>query len=47
MMFDVSFNRFEQGMGSAIAVTLFVLSAVIILPYVYHTSKNLEDITNG
>ncbi len=44
MMFDVSFNRFEQGLGSAIAVVLFLLSAAIILPYVYYSSKGLEEI---
>jgi len=44
MMFDVSFNRFEMGLGSALAVVLLVLSAVIILPYIYHTSRSLEEI---
>ena len=44
MMFDVSFNRFEMGLGSAVAVVLFLLSAAIILPYVYHTSRSLEEI---
>lgn len=44
MMFDVSFNRFEMGLGSAIAVVLFLLSAVIIMPYIYHTSRSLEEI---
>ncbi len=44
MMFDVSFNRFEMGLGSALAVVLLVLSAVIIMPYIYHTSRSLEEI---
>lgn len=46
MMFDVSFNRFEQGLGSAIAVILLLSSAVIILPYVYHSGRGLEEIRN-
>lgn len=45
-MFDFSFNRFDMGLGSAVAVVLLVLSAIIILPYIYHTSKGLEGIRN-
>ncbi len=44
MMFDISFNRFEMGKGSAVAVILFLLSMAIILPYVYHSSKGLEEL---
>jgi len=44
MMFDVSFNRFEMGAGSAIAVVLLVISSAIILPYVFHSSKGLEEL---
>ncbi|MDI9464679.1 MAG: sugar ABC transporter permease [Bacillota bacterium] len=46
LMFDFSFNRFDMGLGSAVAVVLLVLSAIIILPYIYHTSKGLEGIRN-
>jgi ABC-type sugar transport system permease subunit len=46
LMFDFSFNRFDMGLGSAVAVILLILSAIIILPYIYHTSKGLEGIRN-
>lgn len=46
LMFDYSFNRFDMGLGSAVAVILLILSAIIILPYIYHTSKGLEGIRN-
>lgn len=42
LMFDLSFNRFDMGRGSAVAVVLLIISAVIILPYVYYTSRRLE-----
>ena len=45
-MFDMSFNRFDMGMGSAVAVILLLLSAVVILPYIYHSSRQLEGIRN-
>jgi raffinose/stachyose/melibiose transport system permease protein len=43
-MYDVSFSRLQMGMGSAIAVLLLLLSAVIILPYVYYASHRMEGI---
>jgi ABC-type sugar transport system permease subunit len=43
-MYDVSFNRLQMGLGSAVAIILLLLSAIIILPYVYHTSRRLESI---
>lgn len=43
-MYDVAFNRFEMGVGSALAVILLLLSVLIILPYVYYSSQRLEGI---
>lgn len=43
-MYDVSFNRLQMGLGSAVAILLLLLSAMIILPYVYYTSRRLEGI---
>lgn len=41
-MFDVSFDRFDMGSGSAIAVMLLLISATIILPYIVYTTRRLE-----
>lgn len=43
-MYDVSFVQMEMGKGSALAVILLVLSAIIILPYIYYSSRRLEDV---
>lgn len=44
LMYDVSFNRLQMGLGSSIAVILLILAAVIILPYVIYSSRGLEGI---
>lgn len=43
-MYDVAFRRFYLGQGSAIAIVLFVLAAVIISPYLLYSMRKLEEI---
>lgn len=43
-MYDLSFCRLQMGLGSALAIILFLLSAIIVLPYIYYTSRRLEGI---
>jgi ABC-type sugar transport system permease subunit len=45
-IYHFSFNLFEMGAGSAMAVILLLISAVIILPYIHHSTKKLGDIQN-
>lgn len=44
LMFDVSFNRLQMGVGSGVAVVLLVISAAIILPYIIYSSRRLEGV---
>jgi ABC-type sugar transport system permease subunit len=42
-MYDASFNRTELGTGAAIAVCLLLLSAVVVLPYLYVLSARVAE----
>lgn len=43
-MYDVSFNRLQMGLGSAVSVVLLLISAVLIMPYIAHATARLEGI---
>lgn len=43
-MYSTSFSRFQMGAGAAVAVILFVVAAIIVMPYVYYMSGRIEDI---
>ncbi|WP_245261264.1 hypothetical protein [Chelativorans sp. J32] len=43
-MYETSFSRFQMGQGAAIAVVLLVLAAIVIMPYVYYMSNQVEEI---
>ncbi len=38
-MYIEAFNNYKMGYGASIAVMLFMLSLVIIIPYLYRTIK--------
>ncbi len=42
-MYDLAFGRFAMGRASAVAVYLLLLSAVIIMPYIYYMSKRVTE----
>ncbi|SEQ18349.1 carbohydrate ABC transporter membrane protein 1, CUT1 family [Faunimonas pinastri] len=41
-MYDVAFGRLNMGQASAIAVTLLVMAAVFILPYITYMARHVE-----
>jgi multiple sugar transport system permease protein/raffinose/stachyose/melibiose transport system permease protein len=43
-MYETSFSRFQMGQGAAIAVLLLVLAAIVVMPYVYHMSTQVEEV---
>jgi multiple sugar transport system permease protein/raffinose/stachyose/melibiose transport system permease protein len=43
-MYQTSFARFDMGSGAAVAVLLLVIAAIVVMPYIYHTSSKVEDI---
>lgn len=43
-MYETSFSRFQMGQGAAIAVVLLVLAAIVVMPYVYYMSNQVEEI---
>ena len=43
-MYDVSFSRFQMGMGTTISVILFLITVLIILPYILYSNRKMEGI---
>jgi ABC-type sugar transport system permease subunit len=43
-MYETSFSRFLMGQGAAVAVSLLMLSAVVVMPYIYYLSSRVEEI---
>jgi hypothetical protein len=43
-MYDVAFNQFLLGKGAAAAIVLFILSAIIIGPYLIYSIGRVERI---
>lgn len=42
-MYDLAFGRFDMGRASAVAVCLFVIAAIIIMPYIVYMSRRVQD----
>ncbi|MDF0599469.1 sugar ABC transporter permease [Psychromarinibacter sp. C21-152] len=42
-MYDLAFGRFQMGRASAVAVSLLVLSAVVIMPYIWYMTRRVQD----
>lgn len=42
-MYDLAFGRFDMGGASAVAVCLFVIAAIIIMPYIVYMSRRVQD----
>lgn len=42
-MYDLAFGRFDMGRASAVAVCLFVVAAIIIMPYIVYMSRRVQD----
>ncbi len=43
-MYEVSFSRFQMGRGAAVGVIMFLLTALIIGPYLIYSMRKVEDI---
>lgn len=43
-MYETSFSRFLMGQGAAVAVVLLLLSAIVVMPYVYYLSQRVEEV---
>ncbi|NSZ61175.1 sugar ABC transporter permease (plasmid) [Agrobacterium tumefaciens] len=43
-MYSTSFARFQMGAGAAVAVLLFLVAAIVVMPYVFYMSGRMEDI---
>jgi len=43
-MYQTSFARFQMGKGAAIAVYLLILAAIVVMPYIYYMSSQVEEI---
>ncbi len=43
-MYDLTFEQFLMGQGAAAAIVLFVLSALIVGPYLVLSSRSVEEI---
>ncbi|MGZ9810275.1 carbohydrate ABC transporter permease [Pseudoroseicyclus sp. H15] len=44
LMYDVSFQRFQMGLGAAIAVCLMLVAMIVVLPYIIYMSGRIEDV---
>lgn len=42
-MYDLAFGRFDMGRAAAVAVYLFVLAGIIIMPYIIYMSRRVQD----
>jgi ABC-type sugar transport system permease subunit len=43
-MYETSFARFDMGQGSAVAVCLMMVSAVVILPFILYMARFVDEI---
>lgn len=43
-MYSTSFARFQMGAGAAVAVLLFLVAAIVVMPYIFYMSGRMEDI---
>lgn len=42
-MYDLAFGRFDMGRASAVAVYLFIIAGIIIMPYIVYMSRRVQD----
>lgn len=42
-MYETSFTRFNMGQGSAVAVCLMIVSAMVIVPFIVYMARYVED----
>lgn len=42
-MYDLAFGRFDMGRAAAVAVYLFIIAGVIIMPYIIYMSRRVQD----
>jgi multiple sugar transport system permease protein/raffinose/stachyose/melibiose transport system permease protein len=42
-MYDLAFGRFDMGRAAAVAVYLFIIAGIIIMPYIVYMSRRVQD----
>lgn len=43
-MYETSFMMFRLGQGAAVAMVLLVVASIVVMPYIYHMTKRVDEV---